>query len=125
MIDTLSLLVDGRSENFDSRYRVVLVAAQRAKYMMRENNPPDRANFTKETSLALEEALQGKVEYLIGKDAREAMRDAKRKVGREFDKSLLNETDEDAREIKQQLSVYIDDTPKEPEPVVEEDSTEG
>lgn len=69
--------------------------------------------------MALEEALQGKVEYLMGEDARKALRDIKRHVERDFDKALLAETDEDAKEIKQQLSVYIDDSPKDAEPEAE------
>ena len=44
------------------------------------------------------------------------MRDIKRHVERDFDQALLAETDEDAKEIKQQLSVYIDDSPKDAEP---------
>ena len=66
--------------------------------------------------MALEEALQGKVEFLMGEDARAALRDVKRHVERDFDQALLAETDEDAKEIKQQLSVYIDDSPKDAEP---------
>lgn len=112
MIDTLPLLPDDKSGQFDSRYRVVLVAAQRAKHIMRTGQQSQTSKYTKETSVALEEVLRGEVEYLMGKEARQAIRDAKRSVERDFDHSILAEGDEDAKEIQQQLSVYIDDSPK-------------
>lgn len=113
MMDTLSLLPDDWAGKFDSRYRVVLVAAQRAKYLMQGAKRSQLSKFTKETSVALEEVLQGNVEFLMGKEARQALKEVRKTVEREFDESLLGETDEDAKEIKKQLSVYIDDSPKE------------
>ena len=123
MIDTLPLLPDHNSDQFDSRYRVVLVAAQRAKQIMRSGKQSETSKYAKETSMALEEVLRGDVPYLIGEDAREAIRDAKRSIGPEFDHSLLIEGDEDAKEIQKQLSVYIDDTPKVAEPAETTDTT--
>ncbi|MFB3115559.1 MAG: DNA-directed RNA polymerase subunit omega [Nitrospirales bacterium] len=123
MIDTLPLLPDDNSELFDSRYRVVLVAAQRAKQIMRSGKQAETSKYAKETSMALEEVLRGDVPYFIGEDAREAIRDAKRSVGPEFDHSLLIEGDENAKEIQKQLSVYIDDTPKAAEPAEATETT--
>lgn len=114
MIDTLPLLPDDRAGKFDSRYRVVLVAAQRAKQIMRGTAQAQMSKFTKETSIALEEVLGDNVEYLMGQEAREALREARRGLEGEFEPALLAEADEDAKEIKQQLSVYVDDSPKEP-----------
>ncbi len=119
MIDTLSLLADNSLDKFDSRYRMVLVAAQRAKYIMQGAERSQTSKFTKETSLALEEVMHGKVPYLMGKDAREALRVARKSGAPEFDQSLLREGDENTAEIHKQLSVYIDDTPKEPTPPAE------
>ena len=119
MTDTLSLLTTQATREFDSRYRVVLVAAQRAKHLMQGAPRPQTSKFSKETSVALEEALQGHVNFLMGNEARTALRDIKRHLEKDFDHALLAETDEDAKEIKQQLSVYIDDSPKEAETEVE------
>ena len=114
MIDTLPLLPDERDGKFDSRYRVVLVAAQRAKQLMRGTTTQSQTSkFTKETSIALEEVLGHNVEYKVGQEARQALREAKGSLDREFEPALLGEADEDAKEIKQQLSVYVDDSPKE------------
>ncbi len=114
MIDTLPLLPDDRAGKFDSRYRVVLVAAQRAKQIMRGATHEQTSKFTKETSIALEEVLGDNVAYLMGQEAREALREARRSLDGEFEPALLAEADEDTKEIKQQLSVYVDDSPKEP-----------
>lgn len=111
MIDTLPLLPHQQLEKFDSRYRLVIVAAQRAKYLMQGARPSISSKFTKATSIALEEVLQNAVPFMMGKEARQAFKEAGRSAEREFDQSLLPETDEDAKEIKQQLSVYIDDSP--------------
>lgn len=114
MIDMLPLLPDERTVKFDSRYRVVLVAAQRAKQLMRGTTPSQTSKFAKETSIALEEVLADNVEYLVGQEAREALREARKGMEPEFEPALLAEADENAKEIKQQLSVYVDDSPKDP-----------
>lgn len=122
MIDTLPLLPDERAGTFDSRYRVVRVAAQRAKQLMRGMKRSHASKFTKETSLALEEVLRGNVDYLIGEDARQALREAKQNQEDPRHPSWSAEADEDAKEIKRQLGVYVDDSPKEAAPASE---TEG
>ena len=122
MIDTLPLLPDERAGTFDSRYRVVRVAAQRAKQLMRGTKRSHVSKFTKETSLALEEVLGGNVDYLIGEEARQALRETKQNQEHPGHPSGSAEADEDAREIKRQLGVYIDDSPKEAAPASD---TEG
>lgn len=114
MIDTLPLLPDDRTGKFDSRYRVVLVAAQRAKQLMRGNIQSQTSKYTKETSVALEEVLGDNVKYLMGEEASQALREARKSLEREFEPALLPETDENAREIKKDLNVYVDDSPKTP-----------
>ncbi len=115
MIDTLPLLPDERARMFDSRYRVVLVSAQRAKQLMRGAQRAHTSKFTKETSVALEEVLGGHVNYLVGQEARQALREAKQSLDGDFPQSAAA-GDADAKEIKQQLSVSVDDSPKEAAP---------
>ncbi len=120
MIDALSLLPEHHQTQFDSRFRIVLIAAQRAKQIMRGAPTPGSNKFIKETSSALEEVLHGDVKYFMGEEAREAMKKAKGAGEREFDPALLAQTDENAKEIQKELSVYIDDSPKSEESGVEE-----
>ncbi len=109
-MDALSLLPEHNQEDFDSRYRIVLIAAQRAKQLVQGSESETTSKFSKKTSKALEEVLQGSVPYLIGQDAREAIRDARMANQRPIDPAMYAQPDETAKEIKKELSVYIDDT---------------
>ncbi len=110
-MDLLSLLPEHQQTDFDSRYRIVLIAAQRAKQLVRGAEPATKSAFSKDTSRALEEVLQGRVPYLIGDEAKDAIRDAKLMNQRPIiDPALYAQPDETAKEIKKELSVYIDDT---------------
>lgn len=119
MIDMLSLLPQYTSDQFDSRHRLVIVAAQRAKHMLQGSRPSGVSRFTRETTVALDEVLRGDTKYLVGKEARDAMKEAKRGKEGETERMAIM-TGEDAREIKKELSVYVDDSPKPAEPEPEE-----
>ncbi|MGH7232697.1 MAG: DNA-directed RNA polymerase subunit omega [Nitrospiraceae bacterium] len=122
MIDTLALLPEGSQRRFDSRHRLVIAASQRAKHLMQGSRLGTTSKFTKETTIALEEVLQGKVEFLIGKEARQAMKEAKRVRDSDVERiaAVSPVVGEDAREIKKELSVYVDDSTKPTEPETEE-----
>jgi DNA-directed RNA polymerase subunit omega len=77
------------------------------------------SKFTKETTIALDEVLRGEAKYLVGKEARDATKEAKRGKEGESERIAMM-TGEDAREIKKELSVYVDDSPKAPEAEAEE-----
>ena len=109
-MEALSLLPQHHQKEFDSRYRIVLIAAQRAKQLVRGGEPYLASKFSKDTSRALEEVLNGQVPYLIGQEAKEAIKIAKRANERPIDPALYAQPDENAQEIKKELSVYIDDT---------------
>ena len=110
MVDMLSLLPQYQNE-FDSRHRLVIIAAQRAKHLTQGAKPTGPQRFHKETTNALDEVLRGRVTYLTGKEARDAMKEAKRGKEGETER-LAMMTGEDAKEIKKELSVYVDDTAK-------------
>ncbi len=119
MIDMLSLLPQYTSREFDSRHRLVIVASQRAKHLTQGAKPTGLSRFTKETTVALDEVLRGKLKYLMGKEARDAMKEAKRGKEGETER-LAMMTGEDAREIKKELSNYVDDTVQPAAPSAEE-----
>jgi DNA-directed RNA polymerase subunit omega len=115
MIDMLRLLPQYTPEQFDSRHRLAIIAAQRAKHILQgSRHAPSR--FTKETTIALDEVLREQINYLVGQEARDAMKEAKRGKEGEMERVALM-TGDDAKEIKKELSVYVDDSPK---PVVGE-----
>jgi DNA-directed RNA polymerase subunit omega len=111
MVDMLSLLPQYTANQFDSRHRLVLVAAQRAKHLLQGSRSYGTSRFTKETTIALDEVLRGEVKYLVGKEARDAMKEAKRGKEGETERIAMMSGD-DAREIKKELSNYVDDTVK-------------
>jgi DNA-directed RNA polymerase subunit omega len=119
MIDMLSLLPEYTEEQFDSRHRLVLVAAQRAKHLIQGAKPAGASKFTKETTVALDEVLRHKVNFLCGKEARDALKESKRVKEGETERVAMM-TGEDAKEIKKELSVYVDDAPKPAPPEGEE-----
>lgn len=111
MVDMLALLPEYTADEFDSRHRLVLVAAQRAKHLIQGAKPAGPSKFTKETTVALDEVLRHKVKFLCGKEARDALKESKRVKEGETERVAMM-TGEDAKEIKKELSVYVDDTPK-------------
>lgn len=109
MIDMLRLLPQYTAEEFDSRHRLAIVAAQRTKHILQgSRHAPSR--FTKETTIALDEVLRGLVKYLVGQEARDAMKESKRSREGEMER-VASMSGDDAKEIKKELSVYVDDTP--------------
>ncbi len=115
MIDMLRLLPQYTIDEFDSRHRLAIVAAQRAKHIV-QGSRHGVSRFTKETTIALDEVLRGQIKFLVGQEARDAMKESKRGKEGEMERIALM-TGDDAKEIKKELSVYVDDTPK---PVVGE-----
>ncbi len=109
MIDMLSLLPQYTANEFDSRHRLVIVASQRAKHLTQGAKQAGSSRFIKEATIALDEVLRGHVKFLTGKEARDAMKEAKRGKEGETERIAMM-TGEDAREIKKELSVYVDDT---------------
>ena len=115
MIDMLRLLPQYTAGEFDSRHRLAIITAQRAKHIV-QGSPHAASRFAKETTIALDEVLRGQITYRVGQEAREAMKEAKRGKEGEMERVALM-TGDDAKEIKKELSVYVEDSPK---PVVAE-----
>jgi DNA-directed RNA polymerase subunit omega len=112
-MDALSLLPNGQEPGLQSRSRLVIVAAQRARQIMQGASPALPTKHTKPTTIALEEVLKNQVQFLIGKDARQAMKEAKKQRERELERlTVARVVAEDAKEIKKDLSVIVDDSPK-------------
>jgi DNA-directed RNA polymerase subunit omega len=66
MSDMLRLLPQYTIDQFDSRHRLAIIAAQRAKHIV-QGSRHAASRFTKETSIALDEVLRGQITYLVNK----------------------------------------------------------
>jgi DNA-directed RNA polymerase subunit omega len=101
---------------------LVIIAAQRARQLMQGSKPLITSKFTKESTTALDEVLQGKTEFVTGKEAKVALKEAvaTREIedrARAKAKAMLPREDES--EIKKDLTVYVNDRKVEEPPVVE------
>jgi len=108
----LSLMPDDVNK-FGSRSRLVIIAAQRAQQLMKGIPSTIVSKHTKPTTIALEEVLNDKVKFVIGKQAREALKDAKKQRALDLARLTLDRVGPaDAIEIKKDLGVVVDDSPK-------------
>ena len=112
MIDAISLLPVYDHSFIDSRHRLVIATSQRAKHLMQGSRPLGQPKYAKATSIALDEMLHQKVAFLTGKEARQAIKEAKRGKDSEMERMAVAAAREDVREIKKELSVYVDDSTK-------------
>jgi len=78
-MNILSLPIDMGATQIDSRYRLVIAAAQRARQLIEGNHPHVESRYQKETSRALEEILSGQADILFGPEARRAIIEERRR----------------------------------------------
>ena len=110
-MDALSLLPDYSKLSTESRSRLVIITAQRARQLMQGARPALPTRHTKPTTIALEEMLKGKIHFLVGKEAQKAMKDARKQRERELEKlTMAQVAGADAAEIKKDLSLVADDS---------------
>lgn len=107
-MEIVSLPVELEKTKIDSRFRLVTIAAQRAKELTLGVKPKIKSKGKKATTIALEEAIENTLEYLVGEEARAAKEEAKK-----FDfRKLLEEKKresmpEDLSELEKDLKVYL------------------
>jgi DNA-directed RNA polymerase omega subunit len=107
-MDIISLPIDYDRDKIDGRFRIIAIAAQRAKELAVGVEPKVKTKAKKITTVALEETIGNAVEFLTGEEAKKAKEEAKR-----FDyRKLLEEkkremTGEDLTEFEKDLKVYL------------------
>ncbi|MEK7735519.1 MAG: DNA-directed RNA polymerase subunit omega [Nitrospirota bacterium] len=107
-MDIISLPVEIDMKKIDGRYRLVMIASQRAKELSVGVKPKIQTKSKKVTAIAIEEAAMGKLEFLVGEEAIKAKEEAKK-----FDyRRLLEEkrreaTPEELTELEKDLKVYL------------------
>ena len=75
----LSLPMEMVETRIDSRYRLVIAAAQRARQLVEGNRPRIESRYVKETTHALEEIVSGQADILFGQEARRAIVEERRR----------------------------------------------
>lgn len=107
-MDLISLPAELDKKKIDGKYRLAAIAAQRARELSLGAKPKLQTKAKKVTTVAIEEALNGTLEFLVGEEARKAKEEAKK-----FDyKRLLEEkrregAPEDLSELERDLKIYL------------------
>jgi DNA-directed RNA polymerase subunit omega len=107
-MDIISLPIEYDRDKIDGRFRIIAIAAQRAKELAVGAVPRVKTKAKKISTIALEETVNNTIEFLTGEQAKKAKEEAKR-----FDyRKLLEEkkreiTGEDLTEFEKDLKVYL------------------
>jgi DNA-directed RNA polymerase omega subunit len=107
-MDIISLPIEYDPDKIDGRFRIIAIAAQRAKELAVGAEPRIKTKAKKITTVAIEETINNAVEFLIGEEAKKAKEEAKK-----FDyRKLLEEkkrevSGEDLTEFEKDLKVYL------------------
>ena len=121
MSDITELPITIKDDMIDTRFRLVIIASQRTKQLMLTAKPLVETKAKKPTTVALEEVLADKLEFFTGKEARQALKDARRLKEEEAKvKALMPRPSPDLDELKKDLTVYVNDS-KEQGDLLEED----
>lgn len=108
-MDTISLPIEIDPSVIDSRFRLVIVAAQRARQIMEGAKPAiSMQDGAKATTIAIEEILSGKLNILYGEEAVAAQKAEKRLREEAKRRAMLAEREGDlSHEVKKDLSIYL------------------
>ena len=107
-MNIISLPVEFDKKKIDSRFRLVNIAAQRAKDIVLGAEPKVATKSRKVTTIAIEEAVQGKLEFVTGEDAVKARQEAKKFDFRRLLEEKKREVEtEDLSELEKDLKIYI------------------
>jgi DNA-directed RNA polymerase subunit omega len=107
-MNIISLPIEYDRSKIDGRFRIIAIAAQRAKELAVGAAPKVKTKARKVSTIALQETIGNALEFLIGEEAIKAREETKR-----FDyRKLLEEkkremTGEDLTEFEKDLKVYL------------------
>lgn len=108
MVDIISLPVEFDKNRIDGRFRLVNIAAQRAKELVSGAEPKIRTKANKVSTLAIQEAILNKLEFLTGEEAVKAKEEAKKIDFRRVLEDRRKELElEDLSELEKDLQVYM------------------
>lgn len=107
-MDIISLPIELDRKKIDGRYRLVIIAAQRAKELALGVKPKVQTKAKKVATIALEEAINGSLEYLVDEEARKAKEEAtKFDYRRLLEEKRREAAPEELTELEKDLKVYL------------------
>ena len=108
-MDIVSLPIVINKKWIDSRFRMVVLATERAKQLMSGAKPVIPTKYIKAATIALLEVSECPVDYVIGKEARKAMQaeEAAKLLHAAEGAGEGAEEDETKKEIEKDLGIYV------------------
>lgn len=108
-MDIISVPIVVNKEWIDSRFRMVVLATERAKQIMSGAKPVIPTKYIKAATIALHEISECRVDYVIGKEARKAMQAAAAAKLLKAAEGAGEGTEEDEikKEIEKDLGIYV------------------
>ncbi len=108
-MDILSLPIEIDDSKIDSRFRLVIITSQRAKTLSEGVKALITTKYKKNTTIALEESVLEKLDYLTGEEALKAKEIAKKL---DFKKKVTavakkEGKEEELSELEKDLKVYL------------------
>ncbi len=117
-MEIIALPVEIDKKTIGSRFRLVIVAAQRARQLMEGDRPTlHELTYIKETSTAIEEVVSGGLDILHGEEAQEAQLAARRLREEKRARAALAEREEGlSSELKKTLNIQLSEAPPQDSP---------
>jgi DNA-directed RNA polymerase omega subunit len=107
-MDIVSLPIEIDEDMIDSRFRLVVIASQRAKELAFGAKPRVETKFKKIPTLALEETLEGELEFITGEEAKAKLEEARKFDYKRFLEEKRKEAmPEDLSELEKDLKMYL------------------
>lgn len=109
-MSVLSVPIEINDERIESSFRLVNIVAQRAKELQKGGTPKIVTSFVKPVTIAIEEALANKLEFITGAEAKEALEAAKKMDYKKFlDEKRREREPEDLSELEKDLKFYLNE----------------
>lgn len=110
-MDIISLPIEIDKEKIDSRFRLVIIASQRAIELSKNLKPATQSKNKKITTNAILDAVTGKIEFFTGEEARINLEKAEKSDYRRWvseKKKLIG----DIADIEKDLKVFLNEQEK-------------
>lgn len=120
-MDIVRLPIELEKDKIDSRFRLVVIAAQRARELAFGAKAKLDTKSRKLPTIALEEALEGKLDFMTGDEARVALDEARKLDYKRFiEEKKKDSASEDMSELERDLSVFLHEREEMDRSVLEE-----
>lgn len=106
-MEIISLPIEFDKKKIDSKYRLAVIAGQRARELALGVKPKLQSKSKKVTTLAIEEAISHSLEFLTGDEAKKAQSEAKKFDYRKLLEERKKGAPEDLSELEKDLKIYL------------------